>query len=398
MPVDFQQINAKIREIGAGAAQRKRILDERGREAARRLKTYNSRLEFLRTKVEAAKAVDPGLRCALPLREPLDASFPPPSLPADVTLIAADGSQINPDRHASLQFGLVNVGAVTMRVRSGDVPEIKTDSDLLYGEDLETDFGTMSEGMVALRRDLKERELLAELAGRNSGAVVTLTDGPVELWGAKGEDARSFDEFVIKYKSVLSRLASSGAAVAGYVDKPAADLVCRLLEIAAMPEEVLKHAQAVREYRPLRGVADRMIYGADPDPLLPPGHRSAVFGLQSVSEKTYTGILALHFFYLNVGTQGHPWLARVELPKWIVDDPGKLELVHAALVQQCGIMGSKPYPYLLHRAHETAVVRLQEKDQVEQLLTLELRRQGEHVPEGSAKQAAKDSASDRRSY
>ena len=53
------------------------------------------------------------------------------------------------------------------------------------------------------------------------------------------------------------------------------------------------------------------------------------------------------------------------------------------------MMGSKPYPYLLHRAHETAVVRREEKDQVEQLLALELRRVREEVGDQSHKSSAK---------
>jgi len=124
--------------------------------------------------------------------------------------------------------------------------------------------------------------------------------------------------------------------------------------------------------------------------LLPPGHRSAVFVIQSSSEKKYTGTLTLHFFYLNVGTEGHPWVVRVEIPKWVVDDQSKLDMLHGVLVEQCRMMGSKPYPYLLHRAHETAVVKMEEKQQIEQMLAMELRKQDEDMDEGSYKQSAKD--------
>ncbi|MBI1855740.1 MAG: DNA double-strand break repair nuclease NurA, partial [Chloroflexi bacterium] len=120
------------------------------------------------------------------------------------------------------------------------------------------------------------------------------------------------------------------------------------------------------------------------------GHRSAVFGIQSSSEKNYKGALSLHFFYLNVGADGHPWPVRVEIPKWVADDKEKLDLLHAVLVSQCRMMGSKPYPYLLHRAHETAMVKHEEKEQIEQMLTQELRNQNEEVDEGSYKQSAKD--------
>jgi hypothetical protein len=52
-------------------------------------------------------------------------------------------------------------------------------------------------------------------------------------------------------------------------------------------------------------------------------------------------------------------------------------------------MGSRPYPCLLHRAHETAVVRYEEKNQIEQLLALELRRIHAEVGESSNKSSAK---------
>ena len=81
---------------------------------------------------------------------------------------------------------------------------------------------------------------------------------------------------------------------------------------------------------------------------------------------------------------------RVEIPKWVADDEGKLNLLHAALLEQCKIMGAKPYPYILHRAHEIAVVKFEEKQQVEQLLTLELRQAGSEIDEESNKQSAKN--------
>ena len=53
-------------------------------------------------------------------------------------------------------------------------------------------------------------------------------------------------------------------------------------------------------------------------------------------------------------------------------------------------MGVKPYPYLLHRAHEVAVVKHEEQQQIEQMLMQELRNQNEEVGDGSYKQSAKD--------
>lgn len=387
MPINYQEVYSQIQTIGAGAKERRKKKEEAQAQARDLLAFYDSQLDLLRSKVDSAKAADPNIRCALPLDEPLGSSHPKPDSVIEATLIAADGSQINPDRHAAVQFGLINVGAIIMKLNSGEAPEIATESELLYGDDLLPNGIPMSDGMVALKRDLAERSKLDELSKRFNGQVVTFTDGPIELWGAKGEDAGSYAEFVQKYLGVLSRLQSRDVITAGYVDKPSADLVVRLLEIAMADQEQVQH---LRDFHPLRSVSDRWLYGEKEKPLLPPGHRSAVFQIQSSSEKRYTGVLSLHFFYLNVGTEGHPWPVRVEVPRWVVDDREKLDLLHAVLVEQCRMMGSRPYPYLLHRAHETAVVKNEEKQQIEQMLAMELRKNNEDVDDGSYKQSAKD--------
>ena len=387
MPIDYQQVYEKIQEIGKGARERKKTLEERRNKARELLDAYASQLDVLRAKVDSAKTVDPNLRCAYPLDENLASSLDVQPASVSPTLIAADGSQINPDRHASVQFGLVNVGAIIMKLNSGETPQIETESELLFGDDLLPNGIPMSDGMVALKRDLAERKKLDDLSKSIKGQVVTFTDGPIELWGAKGDDAGSYEDFIKRYLTILSRLQTRGVVTAGYVDKPSADLAVRLLEIAMADNEQI---QNLREFHPLRGVSDRWLYGGRENPLLKPGHRSAVFKIQSSSEKNYKGVLELHFFYLNVGTEGHPWPVRVEVPKWVVDDKEKLNLLHKVLVEQCRMMGNKPYPYLLHRAHEVAVVKNEEKQQIEQLLTMELRKNNEDVDDGSYKQSAKD--------
>ena len=386
MPINFQQIYARIREIAAGADEQKRTLEEKRDLARSLLSTYASELEYLKKKVEAATAVDSNIRCAAPMDEPLTATYPPPPPAPDVTVIAADGSQINPDRHSSIQFSIINVGIIIMKLHSGQAPEICVETEMLYGDDLISNGNPISDGMVAMRRDISERIKLDEISKGLPGQVVNLTDGTIELWGAKGDDPQAYADFVEKYLRVLTHLHTRGVITAGYVEKPTADLIVRLLEIATADQDQITR---LRDYQPLRGVSDRWLYGERENPLLPPGHRSAVFMLQSGSVKKYKGPLSLHFFYLNVGTLGHPWPVRVEIPKWVAEDKKKLELLHSVLIEQCNMMGSKPYPYLLHRAHETAVVRREEKDQVEQLLALELRRVRAEVGDRSHKDSAK---------
>jgi hypothetical protein len=196
-------------------------------------------------------------------------------------------------------------------------------------------------------------------------------------------DTSQFAHQLEEYLTALRRMYAAGAVSAGYVDKPHANLVVRLLELMRVAEAELPE---IRRQFPLRGATDLYLFRN----ILRPGERSAVFALQSFSSRQYREELALHFFYLNVGRPGKPALARVEIPLWVAADPQKLNHLHALLVAQCRAMGTRPYPYLLHRAHETAVVSLDERDQVTQMIVHELRRRGVEVGEKSQKQGSKE--------
>jgi len=387
MPLNFPQVIDKIKAIGDGARARQGNLENLRLRARSLLEAWADKPAELRSKVERARQADPSLRCALPPDGRLDASAPAPGAQSPGTILAADGSQILPDRHAALLFSLVNVGAIALQPGSGAAPEVFTESTLLFADELYTETGMLTEEAIEQQRDLAERRMLLELAPRYPAPLLALTDGPVELWGAKGGETEDYRHNLELHKSILSQLQGRGAIVAGYVDKPAADLVVRLLEIATLADDQMKD---VRRLHPLRGVTDLWLFGEGG--LLPAGSRSAVFALQSSSRAHYSGDLALHFFYLNVGDQSHPSLVRVEVPKWVADDASALERLHAALLEQCRVMGARPYPYILHRAHETAVVKFEEKQQVGQLLALELQRNGGEVGSGSNKQSAKDLA------
>jgi hypothetical protein len=383
MALNFQQVFERLREIGLGARARQETQNALRKRARSLFEDWADKPEELNAKLERARQADPSLRCAIPLAERLDTSTPPPAGQKSATLLAADGSQIAPDRHAAVLFSLVNVGAIVMHAGSGQAPETYTDSHLLFDDEIYTETGMLTEEAIGQRRDIAERRKLLELAPGCPAPVVALTDGPVELWGAKGAEAEEYRRNLELHKSILSQLQARDVTVAGYVDKPAADLVIRLLEITLFSTD--EEFKNIRKHHSLRGVTDRWLYG-----FLPGGYRSAVFGLQSGSRTQYTGDLALHFFYLNVGGTQHPWLVRVEIPGWVAGDTGRLDLLHAVLLEQCKIMGAKPYPYILHRAHEIAVVKFEEKQQIGQMLELELRRSGSEMDEISAKQSAKD--------
>lgn len=381
MSIDFQQISQQIIQWGEGAPTRARLLEGLRETAMQVLQACAHDLEGLRLKVERALKHDPSLRCALPAQEALDAHFPLPALPEQAALLAADGSQINPDRHGEVEFGLVNVGAIQMLHGSSQAPTTTVESRLLYDEALED----LSEATLALRRDLEERKMLAALAENAPRPAFALTDGPMELWGgglSASEASPEFQRSLEEYGQALRRLHALQAVTAGYVDKPGARTLVRLLEVALTPEDELPQ---IKKSQPLRGVQDIDLCRR----LLKPGERSAVFAIQFRDARQYPGPIALHFFYLNVGLR-RPWLSRVEIPAWVAKETEKLDALHAVLVQQCSLTGERRFPYLLHRAHETAVVSFDERDQVASMIASELLRRGVQAQSGSEKQILKD--------
>jgi hypothetical protein len=273
-------------------------------------------------------------------------------------------------------YGLVNVGVFRMQPGSGLAPEIKTFSNLLYDEDLHPSGGLASEDLIALMRDVREREILADLAQNESAPLVTLTDGPLELYHEPRQE-KAFEHYFKQYLAALDDLALNQVITAGYVDRPRADLVVKLLELVAPEDESAD--------RPFAGVTDLQLF----ESILNPGERSAVFKLQSSSADAFANKKALHFFYINVGSVGQPALARVEVPLWVVEDPHAMSLLQSVLVEQSHQAGSRPYPYPLIRAHEIAVVKMDDHNQISEMIEQELLNRGLPPSFNSNKQSHK---------
>jgi hypothetical protein len=387
MALDYQQVREQVIQMGERAPQRAEYFRTLREKAHQTLEANADKNQFLLEKIQAALSHNPSLRCALPKEEALNKVFPQPLVPEEITILAADGSQINPDRHASVDYCLVNVGAIQMQYGSPASPTTTVRSRLFYDDQMFTSTGRITERLVALHRDLRERQLLAELIREQQPPIITLTDGPLELWvGRESEpEAKEYEKHFKDYLKALRQLHKSGASAAGYIDRPRGDLLIRLLEIALLPRDEIN--KAGREYRPLRWVTDAELFQR----ILQPGERSAIFGIQSRNADKYNAELALHFFYLNVGRdEDHPYPVRVEIPAWVAEEPQMLDELQAVLVHQCQIMGGRTYPYLLHRSHEVAVVTRDEKSQLENMISLELQNRGVSVAGVSQKQGSKE--------
>ena len=385
MPVDIKQIRSQLDEMGKKVPVREAHLSELRTEAVALLKAYANKIDVINECLINAKSKTKSLRCAIPFTEALYGQYPLPGSIHDFNaiLLAADGSQVNPDRHSEVEFGVINVGAYRIKPGSRQAPREFVHSQLLYHDDLYTPSGPIGEEIVALRRDLNERMYLATLVKEEAPEqVLALTDGPLELF-REPSDQRTYQRYLEDYICQLKNLSRLKAIVAGYVDRPRSDLVVRLLELIKLAND---EPQNIGKVRPFYGLFDYDLF----IDLLGPDERTAIFGIESRSAASFEGNLALHFFYLNVGLEDQPYLARVEIPQWVAQNENMVDQLHLGLIQQCRQMGLRPYPYGLHRAHEVALVTLDEKRQLQDMVIRELLKQGINIFGVSHKQFAKD--------
>ncbi len=342
-----------------------------------------NRLNEVRTTVEQESQVNSRLRCAVPLDEPLDTAIPAKAMPEQVSLLASDGSQINPSRHARVPFCVINIGAVEMVRGSGQTPRVFQESFLLdYERTTLPETGIISEGRVALARDLLERQRLANLSVNLTRPAIAMIDGPLELYREPQQTAE-FGQIAEMFQAAMDKLRSENVIPMGYVDKPGSDLLVSLLEVLGKNQRGT--ISGFPPSRPVR-VMDTALFSSI---LRNPGDRSAIFRVLSPTGLDFGPEQELHFFFMNVGMEDFQHLARVEVPAWVAIDKAKLALIQAALLDQVRIMGSKPYPYLLHRAHEVALVSMDEHQRVENMIISEFIRKGVPIGQPSQKQAAK---------
>lgn len=315
----------------------------------------------LQQMIEFAQSSKSSLYLAKPLQEDPLLSYPVLALPKDYTLLTTDGSQIVPNRHRPLQFGLINIGILTVSFGSGHAPEIKLISELLdYAKILREDGSFATEDDIALVRDLRERILIRdEITPELTRPVLTITDGPLDLFyrsDIQGKNAKAAQKEVFQLDQQMQQ---EGILSAGYIDKPGASMLHNMLDI-------FKEVEGNQDSEPNKyRVSDRLLLGNR----INPGERSAVFEIVSKHRGDASERLRVAFFYLNVSTvKDHPWLARVEIPFWISQKPELVGLIHSALFADAQVLDSHPYPYSLHRAHELAVVKQAEYEEIENLL------------------------------
>ena len=362
MPLDVLAISRQVHQMGALLARRRAEEHHLLAVVRRLLEAYADRWQELAALAERARA-----RVAVPTG-PLDERVPAPPRRAVYTALAADGSEIDPDRHGGYgEFYLLNVGRARIPYGQPDREvELKSVSHLGYTDDelfivdprdARRQVPMRDRHLDALRTVAELRALadLAEVETEQHGdaPAVALVDGTL-LFSVLEERPRDFlrARFFADFVDQLERMRQYRVPVAAYASRSrGVDLVNLLRQVTNDP---------------LRGLTDVHVLGQD----LSRWERSALFRVRSnVHDPYYVGH-HVYFFLLDIGEE----VARVEVPEWVARDRIKLNAVHAALVDQCA--KGFGYPAVLARADDRAVISLNDRAVLETLVRQELARRG----------------------
>jgi hypothetical protein len=342
---------ARLRDAALTRARAMYALLPRAESAFAAAAQQSNLLELAREKM------DHGWDGALPaVGEPIHHRQSTPALSDQLSLIAVDGSQIYPDRHAAVAYYALNIGYFILRSGTGETaadshPSIAVEEDeLLVGGNL------ISNILVNARRSAQEMSYLGSLAVHEKdifpeAPLVALLDGGVALRVddpaiPSAEQAR----LQKTYFDAVRQMTGAKIPFAGYIARPGGSPVIELITLAG-------GASA----QPFPGISDRMLF----ERILAPGERSAIFEFGTFWNRHYQQAIesheqSVHFFYMNAGRR-HPVVARVEIPGWVAAESALVDRIHAALIAQCAITLSDPYPYALIRADEEAFVSSAER-------------------------------------
>jgi len=327
----------------------------------------------------------------------LDRHHEAPSVPAEFTVLAADGSHIDIDRHRSIRCYLINIGSAILHYGTSPGAILDSYPNLYFNdEDLViTPAGTggreqLIEGaLLGIKRSVDECRQLAELAEGLPPDIpgLALLDGSLILWGLE-----AYPEFVTEallhqgFLSYLDRIRQRNNkqfALASYISFPRSTDVVNTLRVALCPLDPVDCDRCCptgekRDCDTVAGIRDRDLFLN----VLGPGERSALFISPSKVVEKHYGNHQVYFFYLRNKDE----VARVEIPRWVAVDEGLLTLVHTLVLDQC--QRGHGYPVALSEAHEKAVVTGADRESFWHLVELSMEK--EHMPSlSSAKSLSK---------
>lgn len=410
MSLEFNKLLLQVEKMGAMVSHLDFDMTDRLALARERFAAADD-LDEIRRKIDYVRGPEiSGYRGAAPLdgpnAEPVHYIYPPPPTPDHGTLLASDGSQVYPNDQSPLHYYLINTAMFIYQYGDNHVPQTLSIPTLVYHKDLVHDVNKqiISNRTVDARRTLAEMQLLAQQSWNmhREGVrdpLVGLYDNHLLFWA--GSDVTHGDQILRDYLTGMGQLRDSDTILAGYIDSPSRSrVVLRMLYLLSLGDEadIKAHEKQLGSGGDLEGLRDTHLF----DDILEPGERSAIMVQNSPRNLSYRQRDAgfeIAFFYVKVANGYQTAIARIDIPMWVARDSMAVNYLHAMIVDQCAMQGRTPYPYALTRADELAVVSGKDKRKLDELIRMELRKQGIQpqvpTPKVQSKRAAR---SEKRAY
>jgi hypothetical protein len=391
MTLEFEKLTEEIESMGRNASQQQQKRQELVQQLLAKLNDYATDWPAIERALNQArdKIDEKVYRSARPLPgddAPLNKGVALPDCPSEATLVATDGSQIMPDRHAAFLYYLINIGGLVYYHGYGRTPAEFTHPKLvdLTGEDP----FAHSSGVISARRDLAEITTLAETVAQHAEEtrpLLALLDQRLLYWPAGGMDEERH-HVLQGWQDAMTRMREQDALLAGYIDRPGKSSVVMLLHTLDINRPTF-NMEILTGRTEWSTITDAALFSH----ILKPGQRSKVFieiSFHNNNFRAYDPANEVCFFYLNPGGSGKQ-IARVDIPLWVARNETAVAAVHALIYDQCRLLGD--YPYVLARADEMAVVGGQAQSELNGWIELVMQRHGVDSTV-TAKQSSKDVA------
>ncbi|MEM9807219.1 MAG: DNA double-strand break repair nuclease NurA [Cyanobacteria bacterium P01_D01_bin.56] len=355
-----------------------------------------------------------GFTAAEPV-EPLDTRVHIKPAPEAHTVIATDGSQINPSHHEIAYCYLLNVGRIVLHYGQSRFPLLDSQPEVIYRpEDLyaSRQWGIRTEEWMGHRRTVSESVVLGELGQRitavdprppqtqstrrrkkagqlsllQGAAVPTLamTDGSLIYWFLDQLPVPARDLILEPILAAWDCLREARVPLVGYLSASRSSEALNFLRLQSCPHDqpdCQKHCDGQTDgapcqvFSPLRDVT---LWAT----LLEPGQRGPLFKSSADILQLY-GDHSVYFCHVHVGAE----VARVEFPAWVVDDADLFETALSLTLTQ--VNKGFGYPVALAEAHNQAVVRGGDRNRFFALLEQQMLRAGLQNVGTSYKEARK---------
>ncbi len=374
MTLNLEQILPDIERLGASldTSERRAWLQQ-----ARDLLRTHDRAQ-LGSKLRAYRASGESMLVPEPLGDLTERRAAPPA-PGAYRVVAADGSNIPPDRDNPARYYLLNTGLVTLCY--GDAPSAQIEArahlfhqtaDLYWDEKRQRPIDSQR---LSLLMRVEEIAALPALVAQSDEPCVALVDGQLVMWGLQNEGADRW--FLMeRMMDAFEQLRERGVPIVGYISDTQSFELVNALRIYLCPTTPERCQQCHSLGRAELELCYHLNDFRDPALLfdfLEAGERSCCFASRAEILARYPAEHRIVYFYLSTGDE----IARVEVPRWVAEDTALLDRVHAVLHDQCRRSGQQPpYPPVLHEAHEAAVISTSDREWVQELIEARLQHAG----------------------